>query len=113
MPARSGATSPTWTTSSRVWCASSTGPPRPTRPGRRRNPTRNDRPEELNDLIRFIEEALGRKADRIDCALPPGDVLETRADLTDLRRDTGFAPLTPLKEGVARFVVWYRTFHGL
>ena len=26
----------------------------------------NDRPEELNDLIRFIEEALGRKADRID-----------------------------------------------
>jgi UDP-glucuronate 4-epimerase len=73
----------------------------------------NDRPEELNDLIRFIEEALGRKADRIDCALPPGDVLETRADLTDLRRDTGFAPSTPLKEGVARFVAWYRTFHGL
>ena len=72
----------------------------------------NDAPEELNRLIAILEEALGRKAERIERPLPPGDVLETRADVTDLRRDVGFAPRTPLAEGVARFVAWYRGFHG-
>jgi UDP-glucuronate 4-epimerase len=72
----------------------------------------NDRPEELNGLIAMIEEALGRKAERIAVPLPPGDVIETRADLTDLRRDVGFAPSIPLHEGVRRFVQWYRTYHG-
>jgi UDP-glucuronate 4-epimerase len=71
----------------------------------------NDSPEELNALIGHIEEALGRTATRIDRPLPPGDVLETRADVTDLRRDVGFAPATPLQEGVRRFVEWYRTYH--
>ncbi|HEY8382325.1 MAG TPA: NAD-dependent epimerase/dehydratase family protein [Microvirga sp.] len=73
----------------------------------------NDSPEELNDLVRIIEAELGRTATRIDRPLPPGDVLETRADITDLRRDVGFAPATPLKEGVRRFVQWYRAYHGL
>jgi UDP-glucuronate 4-epimerase len=72
----------------------------------------NDSPEELNALIEHIEAALGRSATRIERPLPPGDVLETRADVTDLRRDVGFAPATPLKEGVRRFVEWYRTYHG-
>ena len=72
----------------------------------------NDRPEELNRLIALIEEALGTPAIRRDGPLPPGDVLETRADVSDLRRDVGFAPATPLDEGVRRFVTWYRDYHG-
>jgi UDP-glucuronate 4-epimerase len=72
----------------------------------------NDNPEELNRLIGLIEDALGRKAQRIDRPLPPGDVLETRADVSDLRRDVGFAPSTSLEEGVRRFVDWYRGYHG-
>ena len=72
----------------------------------------NDRPEELNGLIAYIEEALGRRATRIAVPLPPGDVIETRADLTDLRRDVDFAPSIPLQEGVRRFVAWYRQYHG-
>jgi UDP-glucuronate 4-epimerase len=72
----------------------------------------NDSPEEVNRLIALIEEALGRKANRVDVPLPPGDVLETRADVTDLRRDVGFAPSTSLAEGVKRFVEWYRDYHG-
>jgi UDP-glucuronate 4-epimerase len=73
----------------------------------------NDRPEELNALIGYIEEALGRTAERVERPLPPGDVLETRADLTDLRQDTGFAPTTSLRDGVQRFVAWYRSFHRI
>lgn len=72
----------------------------------------NDSPEEVNRLIALIEEALGRKAIRVDKPLPPGDVLETRADVSDLRRDVGFAPSTSLEEGVRRFVAWYRDYHG-
>jgi UDP-glucuronate 4-epimerase len=71
----------------------------------------NDRPEELNELIALIEAALGRTAQRIERPLPPGDVLETRADISDLRRAVGFAPATPLQEGIRRFVAWYRGFH--
>jgi UDP-glucuronate 4-epimerase len=72
----------------------------------------NDSPEEVNRLIALIEEALGKKAKRVDVPLPPGDVLETRADVTDLRRDVGFAPATSLEEGIRRFVEWYREYHG-
>jgi len=72
----------------------------------------NDRPEEVNRLIALIEETLGRKAIRVDKPLPPGDVLETRADVTDLRRAVGFAPSISLDEGVRRFVEWYRDYHG-
>jgi UDP-glucuronate 4-epimerase len=73
----------------------------------------NDRPEEVNRLIGLIEEALGRKANRVDVPLPPGDVLETRADVSDLRRHVGFAPSTPLEEGIRRFAAWYRGYHGM
>jgi UDP-glucuronate 4-epimerase len=72
----------------------------------------NDRPEEVNTLIALIEKALGRKANRVDVPLPPGDVLETRADVSDLRRAVGFAPSISLEEGVRRFVEWYRGYHG-
>jgi UDP-glucuronate 4-epimerase len=71
----------------------------------------NDRPEELNQLVALIEAALGRTAKRIDRPLPPGDVLETRADITALRNAIGFAPATPLQEGIRRFVEWYRSYH--
>jgi UDP-glucuronate 4-epimerase len=71
----------------------------------------NDNPEEVNDLVALIENALGKKAKRVDVPLPPGDVLETRANVTDLRRDVGFAPATSLKDGVERFVQWYREYH--
>jgi UDP-glucuronate 4-epimerase len=40
--------------------------------------------------------------------MQPGDVLETFADIGDLMRDTGFAPSTPIEEGVRGFVAWYR-----
>lgn len=72
----------------------------------------NDSPEELNRLIGVIEDAVGRKAIRIERPLPPGDVLETRADVSDLRRDVGFSPATPLAVGIDRFVAWYRAYRG-
>ena len=36
-----------------------------------------------------------------------GDVYQTFADTTKLRMLTGFAPSTPLEEGIRRFATWY------
>jgi len=43
--------------------------------------------------------------------MQPGDLPETYANVDDLRRDVGFAPATPIADGVRRFVDRYRAFH--
>ena len=55
-------------------------------------------------MVRLIEQALGKEAVRELLPMQPGDVPETCADVEDLRRDVGFAPDTPIGEGVRRFV---------
>jgi UDP-glucuronate 4-epimerase len=63
--------------------------------------------------IEAIEAALGITAEKRYLPLQPGDVLATAADTTALEAWTGFRPRTPVREGVARFVDWYRQFHGV
>lgn len=73
----------------------------------------NHEPVELARYIEEIEGALGRKAIRNLMPMQPGDVSETFADIDALKRDIGFAPRTPVREGVRRFVQWYRAFYGV
>ncbi|HUG89669.1 MAG TPA: NAD-dependent epimerase [Planctomycetaceae bacterium] len=72
----------------------------------------NNRPEELLDVIEVLERCLGRKAQRNLLPMQPGDVPATYADVDDLARDTGFRPHTPIEDGIARFVEWYRGYYG-
>jgi len=72
----------------------------------------NSEAAELLDVVSLIEEAVGRPAARELLPLQPGDALETCADCTDLELAIGFRPRTSLKDGVRRFVEWYRDFHG-
>jgi len=67
---------------------------------------------ELTDFIATLERLLGRAARRELLPMQPGDVEATFADTARLRAATGFAPHTPLAEGLARFVDWYRAWHG-
>lgn len=69
-------------------------------------------PAQLLDLIGMVEEATGRKAIRNLLPMQPGDVEATWADVSHLARDIGYAPVTPLRVGVQRFVDWYRAFYG-
>jgi UDP-glucuronate 4-epimerase len=71
----------------------------------------NHQPVDLLYVIELLEKALGRKAQKNMLPMQPGDVLETYADVNDLSRDVGFKPATPIEEGVARFVEWYREFY--
>ncbi len=73
----------------------------------------NHRPVELLRYIEVLEDCLGRKAEKRLLPLQPGDVPDTYADVEALRRDTGYSPSTPIEEGVARFVDWYRGFYGV
>ncbi len=43
--------------------------------------------------------------------MQPGDVLETCADVSGLERDFGYKPETSLREGLRRFVEWYKVFY--
>lgn len=71
----------------------------------------NHQPVELLELIRILERCLGRPAQKKLLPMQPGDVPATYADVDDLARDTGFKPSTPIEEGVARFVRWYREYY--
>jgi UDP-glucuronate 4-epimerase len=73
----------------------------------------NHRPVPLLDFIAAIEQATGRQAVKNFLPMQPGDVLATHADIDDLARDVGFSPSTPIEEGMARFVAWYRDYYGV
>ena len=45
--------------------------------------------------------------------MQPGDVPMTLADTTRLTEAVGFAPSTPVEEGVRRLVAWYRDYYGV
>jgi UDP-glucuronate 4-epimerase len=72
----------------------------------------NDQPTELLRYVEVLEDALGVQAIRQLEDIQPGDVPATWADVDALRDAVGFAPATPVEEGVARFVAWYREFYG-
>ena len=67
----------------------------------------------LGDFIDAVEAATGMRATRNLMEMQPGDVPATWADAGLLRALTGYAPRTDLRDGVARFVAWYRDYHNL
>lgn len=70
----------------------------------------NTRSEEVGELIRLLEAALGRRAVVTYAPRPAADVVETLADIDGLRRLTGFAPRTALADGIARFAGWFEAW---
>jgi len=62
------------------------------------------------DNIAALKKALGRKAETELLPLQPGDVPDTYADVADLVRDFDYRPNTPVEQGVANFVAWYRDY---
>lgn len=71
----------------------------------------NSKPVQLGDMIAAIEDALGIKAKRNLMPMQPGDVPATWADAELLRTLTGYVPETDIREGVRRFVAWYRDYY--
>ena len=65
----------------------------------------------LLDFIAIVEEELGQTAEKNMMPLQPGDVAETSADIEKSRELLGFDPKTSLREGIRKFLAWYRGYY--
>lgn len=82
----------------------------------------NSNPENLLDFVTILQEELlaanilpadyDFEAHKELVPMQPGDVPITFADTTALQEDFGFAPHTPLREGLRKFAQWYADFYG-
>jgi UDP-glucuronate 4-epimerase len=71
----------------------------------------NHQPVDLMTYINVLEAALGREAKKKLLPLQDGDVVATYAQTAALQAAIGFVPATSLKEGIGRFVDWYRSYY--
>ena len=69
-------------------------------------------PVPLMRYIEVLEEKLGRKARLNLMPMQDGDVVDTAADISATQAALGYAPSTPVEEGVGHFVDWYCNFYG-
>ena len=92
------------------WDAASPDPAASSAPYRLYN-IGNNQPVELGHFIETLEECLGKKAHKNMLPMQAGEVLVTFSDVDDLMREVGFRPATPIREGLQRFVQWYRGFY--
>ncbi|MFA6039802.1 MAG: NAD-dependent epimerase/dehydratase family protein [Candidatus Peribacteraceae bacterium] len=71
------------------------------------------RTEELMDYVAAIEKACGKEGKKEFLPMQPGDVVRTEADIAKAKRMLGFDPKTQIKDGVPRFVSWYREYNKI
>ena len=68
-------------------------------------------PVGLMEMIQTLENALGRRAEKVMRPMQQGDVTATFADVSRLHALTGYRPKVMLQEGLEQFVRWYREYH--
>lgn len=67
----------------------------------------------LLDFVKVLEKTLDKTASLNMMDMQPGDVASTRAEISALQRDTGYAPSTSIEIGVPNFVAWYRDYFSV
>ena len=73
----------------------------------------NSNQVKLLDFIEAIENYLGKKAIRNYMPMQQGDVSATWANTDLLKKLTGYAPKTDIKEGVKKFIDWYLSYYKI
>jgi UDP-glucuronate 4-epimerase len=68
-----------------------------------------NRVTELRTLVKLLGDALGLRPVVRDLPPQPGDVERTFADINKASRLLGYAPATPIEEGIPRFVAWFNS----
>ena len=71
----------------------------------------NNRCENLLDMIRYIENELNKKADIDFMDIQPGDVEKTFANIDCAKNKLNYNPKTSIKEGIPKFIEWYKSYH--
>jgi nucleoside-diphosphate-sugar epimerase len=65
-------------------------------------------PHQLKEVIRLIEEYLGKKAEIVYRPFHKADLKATWADITKAKELLGWEPEVPLEEGLRRTVEWHK-----
>ena len=73
----------------------------------------NNSPILLEDFILAIENTVGKKIKKKYLPIQPGDLKQTHADVTSITNDLGYAPRTPLEEGIKKFIKWFREYYEI
>ena len=71
----------------------------------------NSKTIKLLDFIKAIEDTLGKKAIRNYLGMQKGDVKSTLSDITLLQKLTNYSPQVNYKEGIAKFIEWYKDYY--
>jgi len=71
------------------------------------------RKEELMDFVTMIEKACGKEGKKVFLPMQPGDVRASLADISHAKEKLGYEPKTQIKDGIPKFVQWYKTYYGL
>jgi len=73
----------------------------------------NSDPVSLMEYVFALEEVLGKKAIIEYLPMQPGDVEATFSDTTLLESYIGFKPKTQIKDGIKKFIQWYKVFYKI
>ena len=69
----------------------------------------NNHSENIMEVVRILEECLGKKAVTEFLPLQPGDMVSTAANIQKAQEKLDFSPKTTISEGIPRFVSWYKS----
>ena len=73
----------------------------------------NSNPIALMEYVASIEEAIGIKAKINYMEMQPGDVKKTAADTEKLEKLINYRPSTTVKEGITKFIKWYKVYYDV
>lgn len=71
------------------------------------------KPNNLMYFINLLERYWRTEAKKELLPMQPGDVYQTYADITEIKRELGFCPKVSLEEGLEKFVLWYKDFYHI
>ena len=73
----------------------------------------NNNPTKLMEFINLLEIELKKKATKNFKEMQPGDVKSTYADISLIKELINFNPNTSLKDGLKKFIIWYKSFYEI
>ena len=71
----------------------------------------NNNPVKISYLVEILEKELGKKANIKYLPMQPGEVYQTYADISDIKKDISFVPNTSIEDGIHQFIKWYKEFY--
>ena len=71
----------------------------------------NGTPKKLLEYLKHIEKNLNKISKTKKLPLQVGDVVKTHSNINKLKKYTGYKPKTNIKNGISRFIEWYKDYY--